>query len=306
LRGQADSVSPPAKHRFDGSTRGPTRWGHLRRPSDRTTTRSAHDAAAPRRASREYQRSSADRNALGRANDRLHGSIAREAKGRRGRRGGAAARWVTPTGVSGQRAGASVHRGGGRPPGLRRGRPGSLPERRCGIPSSPCTPMLAASDSRVRLNAFEEYRSQPRCTGSHPERMRPHPWLLLERTPLLLRAQFGSSRVREDLPRPVPRSRPIWLRLRESFAHPHRHPSSTLGTRRLMRSVRARPRISSNRAPQRTTSPYSSDRNRSIRFSDPLRDFSPRIDRGRGRGGFSPRPRAGELISLHSRALGAG
>jgi hypothetical protein len=64
-------------------------------------------------------------------------------------------------------------------------------------------PLLSASDSRVRLSAFEENRSQPRCTGSHPERMRPHHWPLLERSPLVLRAHFGSSRVREDLPRQV-------------------------------------------------------------------------------------------------------
>ena len=62
---------------------------------------------------------------------------------------------------------------------------------------------LAASGSRVRLSVFEENRRQPRCTGSHPERMRPHQWPLLDMTPLVLRALIGSSRVREDLPRLV-------------------------------------------------------------------------------------------------------
>jgi hypothetical protein len=33
--------------------------------------------------------------------------------------------------------------------------------------------------------------------------MRPHQWPLLDKTPLVLRAHFGSSRVREDLPRLV-------------------------------------------------------------------------------------------------------
>jgi hypothetical protein len=63
--------------------------------------------------------------------------------------------------------------------------------------------MLTARDSRVRLSAFEESPSQPRCTGSHPERMKPHHRPRLERTPLMLRAHIGSSRVREDLPRQV-------------------------------------------------------------------------------------------------------
>ena len=96
-----------------------------------------------------------------------------------------------------------VHRGGGRPPGLRRGRPWWWPKRRCGVPPSHCSITLNSSGSRVRLSVFEENRRQPRCTGSHPERMRPHHWSLLERTPLVLRAHFGSSRVREDLPRHV-------------------------------------------------------------------------------------------------------
>ena len=56
---------------------------------------------------------------------------------------------------------------------------------------------MAASGSRVRLSVFEENRRQPRCTGSHPERMRPHHRPLLEKTPLVLRAHFGSSRVRK-------------------------------------------------------------------------------------------------------------
>ena len=53
------------------------------------------------------------------------------------------------------------------------------PKRRCGNPPSLCAKLLTASGSRVRLSAFEENRSQPLCTGSHPERMRPHLWLLL-------------------------------------------------------------------------------------------------------------------------------
>jgi hypothetical protein len=71
------------------------------------------------------------------------------------------------------------HRGGGCPPGLRRGRPDWWPKRRCGNPPSLYAKLLTASGSRVRLSAFEENRSQPLCTGSHPERMRPHIWLLL-------------------------------------------------------------------------------------------------------------------------------
>jgi hypothetical protein len=53
------------------------------------------------------------------------------------------------------------------------------PKRRCGNLPSPCARLLTASGSRVRLSAFEENPSQPLCTGSHPERMRPHLWLLL-------------------------------------------------------------------------------------------------------------------------------
>ncbi len=105
-------------------------------------------------------------------------------------------------------AGTLVHRGGGRPPGLRRGRPWWWLERRCGFPPSPCAISLTASGSRVRLSVFEENRRQPRCTGSHPERMRPHQWSLPDKTPLGLLAQFGSSRVREDLPRLVRRVGP--------------------------------------------------------------------------------------------------
>ncbi len=81
--------------------------------------------------------------------------------------------------------------------------PSWWPKRRCGVPPSPCATTLTASGSRVRLSVFEENRRQPRCTGSHPERMRPHHRPLLEKTPLVLRAHFGSSRVREDLPRRV-------------------------------------------------------------------------------------------------------
>jgi hypothetical protein len=77
------------------------------------------------------------------------------------------------------------------------------PERRCGYPPNPCATTLTASGSRVRLSVFEENRRKPRCTGSHPEQMRPHHRPLLEKTPLGLRAHFGSSRVREDLPRHV-------------------------------------------------------------------------------------------------------
>jgi hypothetical protein len=67
-------------------------------------------------------------------------------------------------------------------------------------------------------------------------------------------------------PAPRPRSRPVWPWLRESFARPHRHRSRTQVTQPLMRSTRARPRISLSRDLQRTTSPYSSNRNRSISF----------------------------------------
>jgi hypothetical protein len=54
-----------------------------------------------------------------------------------------------------------------------------VPKRRCGNPPSLCARLVTASGSRVRLSAFEENRSQPLCTGLHPERMRPHLWLLL-------------------------------------------------------------------------------------------------------------------------------
>ncbi len=72
-----------------------------------------------------------------------------------------------------------IHRGGGCLPGLRRGRPWLVPKRRCGDPPSLGAGLVTASGSRVRLSAFEENRSQPLCTGLHPERMRPHLRLLL-------------------------------------------------------------------------------------------------------------------------------
>jgi hypothetical protein len=180
--------------------------------------------------------------------------------------------------------GTPVHRGGGRPPGLRRGRPWWWPERRCGVPPSLFAVVPTTSGSRVRLSVFEENWRQPRCTGSHPERMRPHHWPLLEKTPLMLRAHIGSSRVREDLPRRVREvslSRPS---LRESFARPHRHQPCTQVTRLVMRSTEARPRFSSSRDRQRTTPKYSSNRNRSIGISSRARDsFSPGNPRPRGR-----------------------
>ncbi len=78
-------------------------------------------------------------------------------------------------------------------------------------------------------------------------------------------------------PAPRPRSRPIWLWLRETFARPHRHQSCTQVTQPVMRSTEARPRISSSRVPQRTTPPYSSNRDRSIGFFIWVtRSFSPR------------------------------
>jgi len=55
------------------------------------------------------------------------------------------------------------------------------PERRCGILPSLCASLLPAVGSRVRLSAFEENWSQSRCTGSHPERMRPHHWPISRR-----------------------------------------------------------------------------------------------------------------------------
>ena len=39
---------------------------------------------------------------------------------------------------------------------------------------APCAITPTASGSRVRLSVFEENRRQPRCTGTHPEWMRPH------------------------------------------------------------------------------------------------------------------------------------
>jgi hypothetical protein len=166
------------------------------------------------------------------------------------------------------------YRGGGCPPGLRRGRPWWWPKRRCGNPPSLFAITPTASGSRVRLSVFEENRSQPRCTGSHPERMKPHHWLLLERTPLMLRAHFGSSRVREDLPRHVRERGRSWPSLRDSFARPHRHQPCTQVTRPVMRSTEARPRFSSSRDQQRTTPTYSSNRKRSIVFSPGAHDCS--------------------------------
>jgi len=124
-------------------------------------------------------------------------------------------------------------------------------------------------------------------------------------------------------PAPRPRSRPVWPWLRESFARPHRHRSRTQVTQPLMRSTRARPRISLSRDLQRTTSPYSSNRNRSISFSPgakncshhgaprprwrilgmrfaATRPFGARLERGQ----LPPRDHAAQPISLHSRPLG--
>ncbi len=67
-------------------------------------------------------------------------------------------------------------------------------------------------------------------------------------------------------PAPRPRSGPIWPWLRESFARPHRHQTRTQVTQPVMRPTEARPRFSSSRDLQRTTPPYSSNRNGSISF----------------------------------------
>jgi len=90
----------------------------------------------------------------------------------------------------------------------------------------------------------------------------------------MLRAHFGSSRVREDLPRHVREMGRFWPSFRKSFARPRRHQPCTQVTQPLMRSTEARPRFSSSRDRQRTTSPYSSNRNQSIGFSSRAHDIS--------------------------------
>jgi hypothetical protein len=103
-----------------------------------------------------------------------------------------------------------------------------VPKRRCGNPPSLCARLVTASDSRVRLSAFEENRSQPLCTGLHPERMRPHLWLLLREllscSERILEAP-GSGKTS----RAISAKSAFCLRLRESFRPPPPTPVSYAG-----------------------------------------------------------------------------
>ncbi len=183
---------------------------------------------------------------------------------------------------------------------------------------------LAASGSRVRLSVFEENRRRPRCTGSHPERMRPHRWPLLDMTPLVLRAHFGSSRVREDLPRLV---REVGRSCAGSAIHSPA-PTDTRFVRRSrsMRCGRRKRDLGSPRAAVPTVRFYPTPRIGIDQSDIPSRRKHDGSQRKRDRlageccgfalrrrelpvlalgEGFAPRDRAAQPISLHSRPLEA-
>ena len=179
-----------------------------------------------------------------------------------------------------------------------------MPKRRCGDPPSLCARLVTATGSRVRLSAFEENRSQPLCTGLHPERMRPHPRLLL-RELLSCSERFLEAPGSGKTSRAISAKSAVLAPAARIFRPPPPTPVSYAG-RAACGAVSGSetsdlPWAAAHRVRLHRTPRIEIDQSD---FQIIRRIFSPR-NPAAWSAGHTPRDRASQPISLHSRPLGA-